>query len=84
MAARYYVLVAQEFLDAEPAPRWEDAGLHLIEQGALTAPGVRVCRFLDDGAPAGLEGRTVDLAFSRELADDGTFRVYVSGREVTG
>lgn len=83
MAARYYVLVAQELLDADPAPRWEDAGLHLIEQGMLTAPGVRVCRFLDDSAPEELEGKTVMLSLTRELADDGEFRVYVSEREVT-
>lgn len=80
MAARYYVYVAQELLDS--GPPWEDAGLHLIEQGALTRPGVRVCRFLDDNAPEELEGKTVELALTREAADDDTFRTYVSDRQV--
>jgi hypothetical protein len=84
MAARYYVLVSQELLDADPAPRWEDAGLHLIEQGILTGPGTRLCRFLDDGASEDMEGKSVELSFARELADDGTARAYVSERRVIG
>jgi hypothetical protein len=71
MSARYYVLVSQELLDADPAPAWEDAGLHLIEQGALTQPGVRACRFLDDNAPEELEGKTVDVSFGVRNDTDG-------------
>jgi len=65
MSARYYVSVSQELLDSAPASEWERVGLHLIEQGALTAPGFRVCRFLDDNAAEELEGKTVELVLVR-------------------
>lgn len=44
----------------------------------LAHPGVTICTFDDDGAPAELEGKLVELAFTRH--DDG--RVTITGRQV--
>lgn len=87
MAARYYVLVAQELLDAEPPARWEDAGLHLIEQGGFTEPGSRWCLFEDDNAPEELNGKKVMLTLTRgRVREDDPFTdsTWVSERRVIG
>lgn len=83
MAARFYVLVAQELLD-DRTP-WEDAGLHLLEQGILTGPGMRICRLLDDNAPEDLEGKTVELSVTRGYRNEGDLAesTWVSERRVT-
>jgi hypothetical protein len=72
------VLVSQELLDEEPP--WEMAGLHLIEQGGFTEPGMRWCLFADDNAPAELNGKRVEPVFTKY--DDG--RVEITERRVTG
>jgi hypothetical protein len=79
MAARYYVLVSQELLDAEPEPAWEEAGLHLIERGGFTEPGTRWCLFDDDNAPAQLNGLKVELTFTRV-----DMRPVITDRQVIG
>lgn len=87
MAARYYILVSQELLDAVPVPRWEDAGLHLIEVGGFTEPGMRWCLFEDDDAPEELNGKKVEITLTRSRVHEGdplTDRVWVSERRVTG
>ena len=85
MAARYYVLVSQELIDADPPTPWEDAGLHLIEQGGFTEPGMRWCLFEDDNAPEELDGKKVELTFTRGRRhedDPLTDSVWVSERQV--
>lgn len=62
MSARYWSLVADELLDS--VPDFESAGLHLIERGGVEYPGMRWCRFLDDGAPAELEGKEITPVIS--------------------
>jgi hypothetical protein len=64
VSARYWVLVADELMDS--GPPWPD-GLRAVERGlALTAgPGTHWWLFEDDGAPASLEGRQVELTFVR-------------------
>jgi hypothetical protein len=85
MAARYYVHVSQELLDAEPPPPWEGAGLHLVEVGGFTEPGSRWCLFADDNAPEELNGKKVELALTRgpvHEEDPFTDAVWVSERRV--
>lgn len=79
MSARYYVLVAQDLLDAEPPTAWEEAGLHLVETGGLTEPGMRWCQFDDDDAPEELNGMKVELTFARV-----DMRPVITDRQVTG
>ena len=62
MSARYWVLIHDEVMDA--GPQWPE-GLRLIEPGPWEAPGVRWYRFQDGGAPATLEGKRVELTFTR-------------------
>lgn len=61
MSARFYVYVSQELLDADTP--WESAGLHLVEVGGFTDPGMRWCLFDDDNAPEDLNGKKVELTF---------------------
>lgn len=82
MAARFYVLVSQELLDAD-AP-WQDAGLHLVEVGGFTEPGMRWCLFDDDNAPEDLNGKKVELTLTRGSVFEGDPHegTWVSGRQV--
>lgn len=80
MSARYYVLVSQELLDSG-AP-WETAGLHLVEQGSFTEPGMRWCLFADDGAPEELNGKKVDLTLEAVGGVPGSARI--TDRRVVG
>lgn len=85
MTARYYVLIGQTLLDAVPSPRWEDAGLHLVEVGGFTEPGSRWCLFEDDNAPEGLNGKKVEITLARGRVYEGdplSDSVWVSERRV--
>jgi hypothetical protein len=68
VSARYWVLVSDELMNA--GPEWPD-GLRVIEPGPWEQPwpGVhpvsRWWLFEDDGAPATLEGKQVELTFVR-------------------
>lgn len=68
MSARYWMLVSDELM--RDKPQWPE-GLHVIEPGPYEqpAPGQRpVMRWWlleDDGAPASLEGKRVELTFVR-------------------
>lgn len=68
MAARYWVLVHQELMDSDP--QWPD-GLRVIEPGPWepTVPNrLPIARWWlmeDDGAPATLAGKQVELTFTR-------------------
>lgn len=68
MSARYWVLVADELMSN--APDWPD-GLRVIEPGPYEQPPPgqhpvsRWWLFGDDGAPASLEGKRVELTFTR-------------------
>jgi hypothetical protein len=65
MSARYWVLVTHELMDSDP--RWPD-GLRPVRQ-AENGPGPSADAawwlFEDDGAPATLEGKRVELTFTR-------------------
>jgi hypothetical protein len=78
-AVRYWVLMSVDLV-TDSAPMLEGAGLHLIEYGAQDSPGMRWCLFEDDGAPPDLDGKRVELTFTRD-ADGGT---RISDRQVTG
>lgn len=64
MAARYWVEMSDELMDSDP--QWPD-GLRPVEP-AKDSPGWggnRWWLFEDDGAPASLAGKQVELTFTR-------------------
>lgn len=68
MSARYWVLISDELM--RNGPEWP-AGLRVVEPGPYEQPAAgqhpvsRWWKFEDDGAPATLEGKRVDLTFTR-------------------
>ncbi|MGH3190010.1 MAG: hypothetical protein ACRDOL_22645 [Streptosporangiaceae bacterium] len=64
MSARYWVLVSDELMAQVGAPQWPE-GLRVIEAGPYDETGARWCKVEDDGAPATLEGKRVELTFTR-------------------
>lgn len=65
MSARYHVLCSDALMAS--SPQWPD-GLRPIEQEPTDPgqyPGSHWWLFEDDGAPASLEGRQVELTFVR-------------------
>lgn len=62
MSARYWVLASDELMDSNP--QWPD-GLRVAEPGPYKEPGMRWWLFEDDGAPATLQGKAVELTFVR-------------------
>lgn len=62
MNACYWVLVHDEVMAADP--QWPE-GLRVVEPGPWESPGARWYKFEDDGAPAKLEGKRVELTFTR-------------------
>lgn len=68
MSARYWVLVSDEVMSSNPP--WPE-GLRVIEPGPYEQPPpgqpptMRWWKFEDDGAPATLEGKRVELTFTR-------------------
>jgi hypothetical protein len=67
VSARYWVLIADELMDSDP--QWPD-GLRIAEPGPLQRPWspdphARWWLLEDDGAPASLEGKLVELIFTR-------------------
>lgn len=68
MAARYWVLISDELMDS--GPQWPD-GLRVIEPGPYEQappgqpPVMRWWLLEDDGAPASLAGKHVELTFVR-------------------
>jgi len=76
---RYRVPVADQLLADKDF--WQPVeGFRLISADGpwLAHPDMTICTFEDDSAPAGLEGRLVDLVFTRH--SDG--RVTITGRTV--
>jgi hypothetical protein len=65
MSVRYWVLVSDELMDSDP--QWPE-GLRVVEAGPHDVAGMRWRKFEDDGAPASLEGRCVELTFTRSGA----------------
>lgn len=65
MSARYWILMSHELMDSDP--QWPD-GLRPVKQ-ATDGPGPSAdCAWWlmeDDGAPATLEGKRVELTFVR-------------------
>jgi hypothetical protein len=74
---RYWVQVNDEFMASEPD--WP-VELRVVERGGSVCPGVRWWLFEDEGAPAEIEGREVELTFSRPTSG----RAQVIERRVTG
>jgi hypothetical protein len=65
MSARYHVLAADELMAS--GPPWPE-GLRPVEQEPTDPgryPGMHWWLFEDDGAPASLEGKQVELTFVR-------------------
>jgi hypothetical protein len=64
MSARYWVLASDELMASEP--QWPD-GLRPIEPATALPPdpGMQWWLFEDDGAPATLDGKRVELTFTR-------------------
>jgi len=68
MSARYWVLITDELMDSDP--QWPD-GLRVIEPGpheqphGTNPPAARWWLMEDDGAPATLAGKHVELTFTR-------------------
>lgn len=64
MGARYWVLASDELMDG--SPRWPD-GLRPVKAATDRPPdgGMRWWLFEDDGAPSTLEGKRVELTFTR-------------------
>lgn len=64
MSARYWVLVADELMDSDP--QWPD-GFRPVKAATDGPPqgDMRWWLFEDDGAPATLEGKRVELTFTR-------------------
>lgn len=71
MSARYWVFAADQLMESDP--QWPD-GLRPVERlpqmaGGLDEdpdyPGAHWWLFEDDGAPATLEGKRVELTFTR-------------------
>lgn len=62
MSVRYWVLVSDELMASDP--QWPE-GLRPVERGGTEQPGMHWWRFEDDGAPASLEGKQVELTFVR-------------------
>lgn len=65
MSARYWVLVSDELMASDP--QWPD-GLRVVESEVCVRsdqPGMRWWLLEDDGAPATLDGKLVELTFTR-------------------
>jgi hypothetical protein len=65
MSVRYWVLMSHELMNS--GPRWPD-GLRPVRQaedGPGPSPDCAWWLLEDDGAPATLEGRRVELTFTR-------------------
>ena len=71
MSARYHVL-ADDDLMAMPGLQWPE-GLRPVEQeGPGRYPGMHWWLLEDDGAPAELNGKRVELGFGIEVSDGDT------------
>lgn len=65
MSTRYWVLMSHELMNSNP--QWPD-GLRPVKQGDADSsahPGCAWWLLEDDGAPATLEGKRVELTFTR-------------------
>lgn len=88
-AVRYWVAVSRELLDSREAlDGFERAGLRLVELGPWRDKHTRLVRLEDPEAPGELDGKEVELTFTRgRVSEDepyGPDDIRVTGRQVVG